>query len=148
MLLNTGSEKFRDTVELSSDTAHIYAKWDAHFAAGLKEAVETERMIDADYDSSDKPFLTVNIDTDEIDLVDLHAQVLRRYGRVELVRNGEACILVSKPELDSLEKALEILSDNDTVRAIRNQIAMMAQFTGAEPAREAPMWGADRSINP
>lgn len=105
-------------------------------------------MIDAAYDSSGKPFLTVNIDTDEIDLAELHSQVVQRYGRVEFVCNGETSILMSKPELDSLEKALEILSDNDTVRAIRDHIAMMAQFSGVEPMPKAPLWGPDHSINP
>ena len=77
------------------------------------------------------PFASVNLDNgngDDINLVSLHAQVLSRNGRVELMRNGQSCVLISKRELESLEEALEILSNTEAMRAIRAEIAEVARL--------------------
>ena len=81
-------------------------------------------------DPTGNPFATIDLDADEpgyIDLTRLHAQVLGKYGRIELIRRGGACVLISKDELDGLEKALEILSSTDTVRLMRQEIALVAR---------------------
>jgi len=59
-------------------------------------------------------------------LSELHEQVCRRRRRVELTRDGECCVLISKDELNSLEKALEILADTDGFRTLSGKIAQLA----------------------
>ena len=65
-------------------------------------------------------------------LQQLHEHVTRTLGRVEITRPGgdERCVLISKRELDSLERALEILSDTDDVRDMCGKIAQLASVTG------------------
>ena len=65
-------------------------------------------------------------------LVHLHEFVTRTKGRVEITRPGseQRCVLISQEELQSLERALEILSDTDEVRSICGQIAQLAAATG------------------
>jgi PHD/YefM family antitoxin component YafN of YafNO toxin-antitoxin module len=69
-------------------------------------------------------------------LVQLHEFVTRTKGRIEITRAGsdERCILISQEELQSLERALEILSDTDNVRDIQVQIAQLAAATGPAAA--------------
>lgn len=64
-------------------------------------------------------------------LAQLHEFVTRCDGRIEIVRPGsdDRCVLLSKRELDSLERALEILSNTDDMRGIRDVIAVLASAT-------------------
>jgi PHD/YefM family antitoxin component YafN of YafNO toxin-antitoxin module len=66
-------------------------------------------------------------------LENLHDEVVRFKGRIEVTRNGsaDACVLISKAELDSLERALAILSDTEGVKAMSGQIAQLAAFVEA-----------------
>lgn len=67
-------------------------------------------------------------------LAKLHEEVVRFRGRIELTRDGcdDCCVLISKTELESLERALAILSDTDGVKAMSGQIAQLAaNVTGA-----------------
>ena len=68
-------------------------------------------------------------------LAQLHEFVARTKRRVEITRPGsdERCVLISQEELQSLERALEILSDTDDVRDIQHQIAQLAAATGPAP---------------
>ena len=61
-------------------------------------------------------------------LEQLHADVAQFRGRVEITRQGcdDCCVLISKAELESLERALAILSDTDGVKAIAGHIAQLA----------------------
>ena len=96
-------------------------------------------MIESNGDSPGKPFTVLDLDAAEashVNLHNLHAQVLGHWGRVELVRRGGACVLISKDELDGLEKALEILSSTDTARLMRQQVALVARV--ATPRAQAP----------
>ena len=73
-------------------------------------------------------------------LASLHEFVTRTNGRIEITRSGsdERCVLISKEELESLERALEILSDTDTVRGLCGKIAeLAAATTGPAVAVEA-----------
>ena len=65
-------------------------------------------------------------------LAQLHEFVTRTKGRIEMTRPGsdERCVLISQEELQSLERALEILSNTDNVRDIQLQIAQLAAATG------------------
>ena len=90
-------------------------------------------------DSPGQHFAVLDLDVIEpsnVNLAHLHAQVLGNFGRVELLRSGGACVLISKDELDSLEKALEILSSTDTVRLMREEIALVARV--ATPRSQVP----------
>jgi hypothetical protein len=65
-----------------------------------------------------------------VNLIELHELVLRRNGRIELTtRDGGASVLISKSELEALEHALEILSDTNDVRAIRDELSRLAGAT-------------------
>ncbi len=71
----------------------------------------------------------------------LHAEVVEYKGRIEVTRDGcqDCCVLISKAELESLERALAILSDSDGVKAMSGQIAQLAAIAGAAPhAPDAP----------
>ena len=90
-------------------------------------------------DAPGKPFAVLDLDAanpNHLNLAGLHAQVLANYGRIELLRRGGACVLISKDELDSLEKALEILSATDTVQMMRQEIALVARV--ATPRAQVP----------
>ena len=65
-------------------------------------------------------------------LQQLHEHVTRTLGRVEVTRPGsdDRCVLISKQELESLERALEILSDTEDVRDMCGKIAHLASVTG------------------
>ena len=70
-------------------------------------------------------------------LTQLHEFVTRNNGRIEITRPGsdERCILLSKQELDGLERALEILSDTESVRDLSGKIALLAAATNADYAQ-------------
>jgi len=65
-------------------------------------------------------------------LAQLHEHVTRTLERIEMTRPGsdERVIMISKRELESLEQALEILSDTADVRELSNKIAQLAAATG------------------
>jgi PHD/YefM family antitoxin component YafN of YafNO toxin-antitoxin module len=62
----------------------------------------------------------------------LHEFITRTNTRIDITRPGtdERCVLISKEELDCLERALEILSDTEDVRDICGKIAQLAAATG------------------
>ena len=64
----------------------------------------------------------------------LFEQVSAGKGRIEVTRDNEACVLISKTELESLERALEILADSDGCREMKELIARLAANVSAEPA--------------
>ncbi len=61
-------------------------------------------------------------------LHELHARVSQRHQRVEIVDAdaGEPCVLIAKSDLESLERALEILADADALRQTADAIASAA----------------------
>jgi PHD/YefM family antitoxin component YafN of YafNO toxin-antitoxin module len=61
-------------------------------------------------------------------LGDLCLRVAAERRRIEIVpeAGGDACVLISKTELESLERALEILGDSDAVQDMAGQIAQLA----------------------
>lgn len=58
----------------------------------------------------------------------VHASVARDRGRIEITRDGcdEVCVLISKAELEGLERALEILSETAEFRAMCDSVASVA----------------------
>lgn len=88
--------------------------------------------------SQDTHLRTVDVSDGAVDLRQLHEHVLARNARVQLITRSraESCILISKEELDGLEKALEILSGTDDVRDMRDHLARIAA-QAAEPIAAA-----------
>jgi hypothetical protein len=105
-------------------------------------------MADTSSQSSGDHVQVVDIDG-QVDLAKLHADVLKRHARVELIRSasdgasGNArCVLISKSELDGLERALEILAATDDVREMRQEVARLIARSGEPlPAVFAPQSG-------
>lgn len=64
-------------------------------------------------------------------------QILRRViesgRRVEIVADdpAQSCVLISKAELDCLERAVEILGDSEAVQHLCGEIAVLAARSGS-----------------
>jgi len=97
-------------------------------------------MIQSTGDFSGKPFATIDLERSEHRLSDLHAQVLRHHGRIELVCPGGVCVLISREELQSLEQALEILSRTDAVRAMQAEVAQVARAAATGLMADPPQF--------
>lgn len=69
-----------------------------------------------------------------------HQRVCCDKGRVEIREGDNTCVLISKVELDALEKALEILSNTAEVQNMARTIAMLTRS-----AAEAPLLATARS---
>ncbi len=68
-------------------------------------------------------------------LDDLHERVVVGRGRVEITRDGcdDACVLISKAELEALEHALEVLSRGEEYRAMCDILSQLAGECLSEP---------------
>ena len=70
---------------------------------------------------------------------ELHSRVARGHGRIEITVEGcdDICVLISKAELESLERALEILSETDNFRTMCESLANVAASSTAAPASQS-----------
>jgi PHD/YefM family antitoxin component YafN of YafNO toxin-antitoxin module len=61
-------------------------------------------------------------------LAQLHEYITTQDARVELTRAGsdERCVLVSKRDLDALERAVVILSNTEDMRTVSEKLAQLA----------------------
>ena len=65
-------------------------------------------------------------------VADLHSIVGRGKGRIEVTHpECEDCVLISKAELESLERALQIFSETLEFQQMSKQIAEIAFASGA-----------------
>ena len=78
-------------------------------------------------------FQSLNLAQVQTELMGIYEKVACEKGRVEIVSGSGACecVLISKAELESLENALEILSDEDGVKNLSAELAQIAH--AAEP---------------
>jgi PHD/YefM family antitoxin component YafN of YafNO toxin-antitoxin module len=84
---------------------------------------------------NDSLFLTLDASALQADLIRLLERTARDKGRIEITTaDGGQCIMISKEELDSLEKALEILSSTHDGQVMRQNIQHYAQLD-AQPQR-------------
>ena len=85
--------------------------------------------------SSCGAFGSMDVTAAAADLAKLHARVCLDRGRIEITRSGcdESCVLISRDELEALERALEILSTTDGAAAMRLQLRGLAAELRVEP---------------
>ena len=89
--------------------------------------------------SSDECFQTVDVTRFRRALADLHQRVGCGRGRVEVTRRGciDVCVLISKAELESLERALQIFADGVEFDQMSRQIAQIVAAADGQPARDS-----------
>lgn len=76
---------------------------------------------------SSDPFQVLDIRTAGGSLEHLHAQVVRCSGRIEIrCPSGNVCVLISKTELESLEQAIEILSQGPDYKQMCTEVSEVA----------------------
>jgi len=85
---------------------------------------------------SDKPFQSLDVARLRRVLAKAHEQVSCHHGRIELTRAGcdDVCVILSKAELESLERALEIFSETMEYRAMCENLQRLAAECGAAGA--------------
>jgi len=71
------------------------------------------------------------VDVAQADLRRLHDHVARGNGRVILHAGDDHCVLISKTELDCLERALELLGDSEEVKDLARSLGQLAATAGA-----------------
>ena len=87
--------------------------------------------------SSSAGFPALMLSQVQSDLIDLYRQIACTQGRVEITAEEGGvcdCVLISKAELDSLERALSILSDSSAVRELSGHLSDLAELVEPEHA--------------
>ncbi|HZL38367.1 MAG TPA: hypothetical protein VFC78_23845 [Tepidisphaeraceae bacterium] len=71
-------------------------------------------------------------------LAKVHGQVAGRHGRIEVTHDGcdDVCVILSKAELESLERALEILTETAEYKAMCDTLTQVAAACGVVGAAE------------
>ena len=89
---------------------------------------------------SDEIFATVEANQIQGKLLDMLCRTAREKGRVEITNcGGGDCVIISKEELASLERALEIFMDMEGAKKVCQHIRRYAFLTlsdGPSPERE------------
>ena len=81
-------------------------------------------------------FQSLNLAQVQNDLLKLYQRVACEKGRVQ-IEGGDGdcqCVLISKVELESLERAIQILADSDGVKQLADELAHLAHAAGPELA--------------
>jgi PHD/YefM family antitoxin component YafN of YafNO toxin-antitoxin module len=84
----------------------------------------------------DDSFSFISIDQVQDRFNQLHQNVCRARGRVEIKDGSSTCVLISKEELESLEQALEILSNTADVRKIAQAVSEVTHAAAEGPLVE------------
>ena len=90
-------------------------------------------------DGLQTPFQTLDVTRFRQAMAKLHEVVGCGKGRIEITRRGceDVCVLISKAELESLEQALEILTQSDHYKAMCDNISqLVAACSGCEEQSE------------
>jgi len=82
---------------------------------------------------SEQPFQSVDVSHLRSALAKIHEQVAGSHGRVELTRAGcdDVCVILSKAELESLERALEIFAETAEYKEMCDNLSRLAVACGA-----------------
>src|SRR5687767_10637953 len=99
---------------------------DGNGAAGSDGAAGAEGR--AEVRNAHSSFQALDITRVRRTLAKLHEQVACGSGRVEIRRRGceDVCVMISKCELEALEKALEILSECEAYKAMCETVTQVA----------------------
>ena len=84
----------------------------------------------------EESFSFISIDQVQDRFSELHENVCRARGRVEIKDGSSTCVLISKEELESLEQALEILSNTADVRKIAQAVSELSHAAAEGPLVE------------
>lgn len=84
-------------------------------------------------------FQTVDVTRFRRALANLHEVVGCGRGRVEVTRRGcaDACVLISKAELEAIERALQIFADSAEFKQMSSQINQIVAAAGGPNAAAA-----------
>lgn len=84
-------------------------------------------------------FQTLDVTRFRRALAQLHTEVARGQGRVEITRRGseDVCVLISKSELEGLERALEILSQTNDFQSMCQTLTQVASVAMGTPVPQA-----------
>jgi PHD/YefM family antitoxin component YafN of YafNO toxin-antitoxin module len=63
--------------------------------------------------------------------IELYQNVARKHQRIEVLSPDGPCVIISKAELEGLEKALRILSETDNVKMVSQSLAQVAAACNA-----------------
>ena len=78
-------------------------------------------------------FQTIEPSNLQSSLLRLLCRTAREYGRIEIPNcDGGTCVVISKDELDCLERALEILAATHDAQRIRQRVQQTLQLDGDE----------------
>ena len=86
-------------------------------------------------------FQNLDVDRFRQAVADLHEIVGTAKGRIEVSRQGcaDVCVLISKAELDSLERALQIFAETVEFEHMSKQIADIVAAAGGPTPQTAEM---------
>ena len=81
--------------------------------------------------ASDEGFRTLDIARFNEVIAKIHETVGGRCGRLELTRDGcdDVCVVISKCELEALERALEILTECAEYKSMCDEVSKVAAAT-------------------
>jgi hypothetical protein len=90
--------------------------------------------------SNENAFLRLPASQVRSELSTLLRKVARQTTRVEILGEDGACecVLISREELEGLERALEVAANGDDLKAVSDAINRFAILTGGEPAQASP----------
>jgi hypothetical protein len=69
--------------------------------------------------------------------IELYQSIARGHGRIEVLSPEGPCVIISKAELEGLERALRILSETDNVKSVSHSLAQLAAACNATPVASA-----------
>jgi hypothetical protein len=78
-------------------------------------------------------FTFMSIDQVQSQFTKLHQNICKHKGRVEIHDGESVCVLISKVELETLEQAIEILSNTSDVQKMARTIAAMTHAVAQGP---------------
>lgn len=79
---------------------------------------------------ADHLFRTLDISHFQGNLAELLCRTAQRKGRIEIDNgDGTSCVVISKAELDDLERALEILADSEAGRVLHHAVQRFASMS-------------------
>lgn len=102
----------------------------------MRDAIERGARLPGEEHMANTAFDCLQVLRAQTDFVELHERVLRHKGRIQIDCDTGSCVLISKDELDTLERALEIFADSDCVQQLCTALSQLAAQTGTTPSQQ------------